>query len=73
METSCGDLTTVEIELNGVRVRGRYRVMGKTVVVYFDEKIKFVDYGMDSPERSPGSRGCGNSIRTERWSCARWQ
>ncbi|SAL06233.1 hypothetical protein AWB81_07499 [Caballeronia arationis] len=50
METSCGDLTTVEIELNGVRVRGRYRVMGKTVVVYFDEKIKFVDYGMDRPE-----------------------
>jgi hypothetical protein len=24
--------------------------MGKTVVVYFDGRIKFVDYGMDRPE-----------------------
>ncbi|CAL8480800.1 conserved protein of unknown function (plasmid) [Caballeronia sp. S22] len=50
METSCGDLASVEIEHDGVRLRGRYRVMGKTVVVYFDDKIKFVDYGLDRPE-----------------------
>jgi hypothetical protein len=43
-------LSTVEIELDGVWVRGSYRVMGKAVVVYFDEKIEFVDYGMDRPE-----------------------
>jgi hypothetical protein len=50
MEASYGELTVVEIERDGVRVCGNYRIMGKTVIVYFEDKIKFVDYGIDRPE-----------------------
>ncbi|KXU84728.1 hypothetical protein CR51_41355 [Caballeronia megalochromosomata] len=49
MEVSYGELTALEIERDGVRVKGSYRIMGKTVIVYFEDKIKFVDYGMDNP------------------------
>lgn len=40
----------IEIELNGSRYRGRYRVMSGTVIVYFENDIKFADYGLNGPE-----------------------
>lgn len=40
----------IEIELNGSRYRGRYRVMSGTVIVYYENEIKFADYGMNGPE-----------------------
>jgi hypothetical protein len=49
MEVSHGESIAFELEREGTRVKGRYRIMGKTVIVYFEDKIKFVDYGMDSP------------------------
>jgi hypothetical protein len=29
----------IEVELNGTRYRGRYRVMSGTVIVYFEDEI----------------------------------
>ncbi|KAE8759030.1 hypothetical protein FSO04_15730 [Paraburkholderia madseniana] len=40
----------IEIELNGSRYRGRYRVMSDTVIVYYENEIKFADCGMNGPE-----------------------
>jgi hypothetical protein len=40
----------IEIELDGSRYRGRYRVLGSSVIVYYDSEIKFADYGMNRPE-----------------------
>ncbi|NPT58270.1 hypothetical protein [Paraburkholderia elongata] len=40
----------IEIKLNGSRYRGRYRVMGGTVIVYYENEIKFADCGMTGPE-----------------------
>jgi len=40
----------IEIELNGSRYCGRYRVLGGSVVVYYESEIKFADYGMNRPE-----------------------
>jgi uncharacterized lipoprotein YehR (DUF1307 family) len=40
----------IEIELNGSRYRGRYRVLGDSVIVYCESEIKFADYGMNGPE-----------------------
>ncbi|EUC21589.1 hypothetical protein [Paraburkholderia hospita] len=42
--------TTKENELNGSRYRGRYRVMAGTVIVYYENEIKFAGYGMTAPE-----------------------
>jgi hypothetical protein len=49
---AASDETTreIEIELNGLRYRGRYRVMAGTVIVYFETEIKFAEYGMNMPE-----------------------
>jgi hypothetical protein len=40
----------IEIELDGSRFRGRYRVLGGSVIVYYESEIKFADYGMNRPE-----------------------
>ena len=40
----------IEIELNGSRYRGRYRVMSGTVIVYYENEIKFADCGMNATE-----------------------
>ena len=40
----------IEIELDGSRYRGRYRVLGGSVIVYYESEIKFADYGMNRPE-----------------------
>jgi hypothetical protein len=40
----------IEIELNGSRYRGRYRVMSGTVIVYYESEIKFAQYDMNRPE-----------------------
>ncbi|TDN61871.1 hypothetical protein [Paraburkholderia sp. BL10I2N1] len=40
----------IEIELNGLHYRGRYRVMAGTVIVYYETEIKFAEFGMNMPE-----------------------
>ena len=40
----------IEIQLNSSRYRGRYRVMSGTVIVYYENEIKFAEYGMNRPE-----------------------
>lgn len=40
----------IEIELNGTVFRGRYRVMNGTVIVYFDNEIKFASHDMNRPD-----------------------
>lgn len=40
----------IEIELNGTVFRGRYRVMNGSVIVYFDNQIKFASYEMNRPD-----------------------
>ena len=50
MDASYETTREIEIELNGSRYRGRYRVMGGTVIVYYESEIKFAQYGMDRPE-----------------------
>ncbi|MGF6781866.1 hypothetical protein [Paraburkholderia sp. GAS334] len=39
----------IEIELNGSRYRGRYRVMSGSVIVYYENEIKFAEYGVTEP------------------------
>jgi hypothetical protein len=39
-----------EIERKGSRYRGRYRILGGTVIGYYESDIKFADYGMNGPE-----------------------
>ncbi|WP_188130685.1 hypothetical protein [Paraburkholderia panacisoli] len=40
----------IEIELDGMRYRGRYRVMAGSVIVYYESEIKFAEFGMTGPE-----------------------
>lgn len=44
------ELQNVDVELDGVSYQGRFRVVGHSVIVYFESEIKFVDYGMNRPE-----------------------
>jgi hypothetical protein len=39
----------VEIELDGQPLKGRYRVMAGSVIVYYKDKLKFADHGMTPP------------------------
>jgi hypothetical protein len=41
---------TREIELDGMRYRGRYRVMAGSVIVYYESEIEFAEHGMTDPE-----------------------
>ncbi|TXC88491.1 hypothetical protein FRZ40_13355 [Paraburkholderia azotifigens] len=41
---------TVEVEINGTRYVGSYRVMAGTVIVYFDGAIKSAPHDMQRPE-----------------------
>ena len=50
MDASYETTREIEIELNGLPFRGRYRVMGGTVIVYYESEIKFAEYGMNMPE-----------------------
>lgn len=40
----------IEIELNGTVFRGQYRVMSGTVIVYFENEIKFASQDMNRPD-----------------------
>ena len=40
----------IEIELNGSHYRARYRVLGSSVIVYYESEIKVADFGMNGPE-----------------------
>ena len=50
MDASYETTREIEIELNGSCHRGRYRVMSGTVIVYYENEIKFAEYGMNMPE-----------------------
>ena len=50
MDASYETTKEIEVELNGSRYRGRYRVMSGTVIVYYENEIKFVDHGMNGPQ-----------------------
>jgi hypothetical protein len=43
-------MRTVRVEIDGVVREGRFRVMGGSVIVYFEDKIKYALYGLDRPE-----------------------
>jgi hypothetical protein len=49
MTDSSGALTQMEIEHKGVRAQGAYRVLGTSVIVYFEDRGKFADCGGDDP------------------------
>ena len=40
----------VEVDLDGIRYAGTYRVMAGSVIVYFESETKFAPYGLDRPE-----------------------
>ncbi len=40
----------LEVEVEGTRYRGRYRVMSGTVIVYFEDEIKFASHDMNGPD-----------------------
>ena len=42
-------MTDVEIDFEGKRIRGRYRVMNGSVIVYYIDDLKFADQGMTPP------------------------
>ncbi|SEB97468.1 hypothetical protein SAMN02787142_0655 [Burkholderia sp. WP9] len=50
MDASYETTREIEIELNGLRRQGRYRVMSGTVIVYYENEIKSADHGMNGPE-----------------------
>jgi len=41
----------VEVEIDGVRHAGTYRVIAGSVIVYWRNEVKFAAYGTTSPER----------------------
>jgi hypothetical protein len=43
-------LRDVEVELDGARHEGKFRLGGHSVIVYVKSEIKFGDYGMNRPE-----------------------
>jgi hypothetical protein len=40
----------IQIELDGKKYVGTFRVMSGTVIVYYKNEIKFALYGLDRPE-----------------------
>jgi hypothetical protein len=40
----------MSVELDGVNYAGSYRVMTGSVIVYFENEIKFAQYGANRPE-----------------------
>lgn len=40
----------LRVELDGVGYAGSYRVMTGSVIVYFENEIKFAPYGQNRPE-----------------------
>jgi hypothetical protein len=46
----CEITKDVEVNLDGKRYTGTYRVMAGSVIVYFENEIKFAPYGMNRPE-----------------------
>jgi hypothetical protein len=40
----------LNVELDGVNYTGAYRVMAGSVIVYFENEIKFASYGTNRPE-----------------------
>jgi hypothetical protein len=49
MTDSSSDLMQMEFEHDGVRAQGAYRVLGTSVIVYFEDRGKFADCGGDDP------------------------
>ncbi|NIE62810.1 hypothetical protein F3J17_02895 [Burkholderia sp. Ax-1719] len=41
----------LRVELDGVSYAGTYRVMTGSVIVYFENEIKFATYGKNRPEQ----------------------
>ncbi|MEM5315190.1 hypothetical protein [Paraburkholderia sp. JHI869] len=41
---------SLNVELDGVNYAGAYRVMAGSVIVYFENEIKFAQYGTNRPE-----------------------
>lgn len=58
-DTFCNTLASAEyetthplrVELDGVNYAGSYRVMTGSVIVYFENEIKFAPYGKNRPEQ----------------------
>ncbi|WP_321959727.1 hypothetical protein [Paraburkholderia sp. J69-1] len=42
---------SLRVELDGVSYSGSYRVMTGSVIVYFENEIKFAPYGKNRPEQ----------------------
>ncbi|WP_259295193.1 hypothetical protein [Paraburkholderia sp. DHOC27] len=40
----------LSVEINGRQHGGQYRVLGATVIVYYESEIKFADFGVNRPE-----------------------
>ena len=40
----------MSVEVDGVKYAGSYRVMAGSVIVYFENEIKFAQYGTNRPE-----------------------
>lgn len=40
----------VEVELDGVKYTGTFRVISGSVVVYYKDEIKFASHGMNRPD-----------------------
>ncbi len=44
------DSRSVEVEVNGKKYAGTYRVLSGSVIVYYKDQIKYAQLGMDRPE-----------------------
>ena len=51
MSTGYETARPVEIEINGAKYAGTYRVMAGSVIVYRGNQVKFGAYGTTPPER----------------------
>ncbi|HEX7911436.1 MAG TPA: hypothetical protein VF534_25555 [Paraburkholderia sp.] len=40
----------VEVELDGVKYKGMFRVISGSVIVYYKDEIKFAPHGMNLPD-----------------------
>ncbi len=50
MNDSYEDLRSVDVEIDGVRYEGLFRILGHSVIVYYEAEVKFVDFEMNRPE-----------------------
>lgn len=50
MDASYETARALTVEVDEIKYVGRYRVMGGTVIVYFESEIKFAEHNMTTPE-----------------------